>query len=218
MKTLFALLPALLLMLLLFSGCDRNPLFFRLAADYYPVTVVGSQWEYSVNGGGSLIVRVLDQVEISERTCYRVLTGGDYGYWIDENGRLEHYEDHRVMFNGFEVPLYQAWVTWLDWPLAVGSARADSISTFAVSQRVTISHDWKRTMQVVDIGDSPDGRWSDCYRIRLTETTVNWIRAGGFEPETTTVSRDIWLAPDVGMVASVTADSTLTLDEYRPGV
>lgn len=215
MKAGVVLLPVILMLLL--SGCDRNPLFFRLAADYYPVTTIGSQWEYSVLGGGSLIMKVLDQVEIGERTCYRVLSGGDYQYWIDENGHLERYEDHRVMFNGFEVPLYQAWVIWLDWPLVVGAVRSDSISTFAVSQQVTISHDWRRTTQVMDISQSPDGLWSNCYRIHQTETTVNWIRAGGFEPETTTVSRDIWLAPDVGMVASVSADSTLTLDEYRPG-
>jgi len=209
---------ALLLVLAAAVGCDRNPLYLRLAADYYPVTTIGSQWDYDVQGGGSLIVKVLDQVEIGERTCYRVLTGDDYGYWIDDDGRLERYEDHRVMFNGYEVPLYQAWVTWLDWPLAVGSVREDSITAFAVSQRVTISHEWRRTTRVMEIGDSPDGRWSDCYRIAQTETTVNWIRAAGFDPETTVVTRDFWLAPDVGMVSSVTADSVLTLDEYRPGI
>jgi len=200
------------------TGCDRNPLFYRLASDYYPVTTIGSQWEYSIEGGGSLVRTIEDQAIIGERTCYRMLSGADYNYWIDENGRLEHYEDHRVMFNGFEVPLYQAWVTWLDWPLAVGAIRTDSASAFAVSQGVTISHDWSRTTTVVTVTDSPDGKWSNCYRVRQSETTINWIRAGGFSPDTTTVSRDIWLAPDVGMVAMTTADSTFTLNEYRPGI
>ncbi|OPL20116.1 MAG: hypothetical protein AVO35_01295 [Candidatus Aegiribacteria sp. MLS_C] len=198
-------------------GCDRNPLFFRMGADYYPVDELGSEWEYSIEGGGTLIVQVVDQTEKGERACYRVLSGADYTYWIANDCFLEFYEDHRVMFNGIEVPLYQSWVTWLDWPLTVGYTRTDSASTFEVSQGVTISHDWERTTTVAGIGTSPDGRWEQCYHLVQDETTVNWIRTTGFDPETTVVTRDIWLAPDVGMVASQTADSTLTLVSYTPG-
>lgn len=208
---------ALTLGVLALFGCGRNPLFFRMGADYYPIDNIGSQWEYSMDGGGTLIVTVVDQTEKGERACYRVLSGADYTYWISNEGSLEFYEDHRVMFNGYEVPLYQAWVTWLDWPLTTGYTRTDSISTFAVSQGVTISHDWSRTFVVADIETSPDGRWEECYHLKQHEYTVNWIRAEGFEPETTVVHRDIWLAPDVGMVARTTADSSLTLVEYQQG-
>lgn len=212
------LIPVLSIVLIAtLVGCDRNPLFYRLGSDYFPINSIGSQWEYSINESGSLIVTVIDQTEVGERACYRVLSGADYSYWIDGDGQLEHYEDHRVMFNGYEVPLYQAWVIWLDWPLVSGYTRIDSISTFAVDQGVTISHDWKRTSTVLGIETSPDGEWSDCYHIRQYETTVNWIRVSGFNPETTTVSRHIWLAPNVGMVSSSTADSTLTLVKYHPG-
>ena len=199
------------------AGCGRNPLFFRMGADYYPIDDIGSQWEYSINGGGDLIVTVIDQAEIGERTCYRVLSGADYTYWIANDGYLEFYEDHRVMFNGYEIPLYQSWVTWLDWPLTTGYLRTDTVSTFTESQGVTISHDWKRTSFVLGIETSPDGKWAECYHLRQNETTINWIRVAGFDPETTVVSRDIWLAPDVGMVARVTADSSLTLVEYQQG-
>lgn len=202
---------------LLSTGCERNPLFFRMGADYYPIDDIGSEWEYAIEGGGTLIVQVLDQTERGERACYRVLSGADYTYWIANDGFLEFYEDHRVMFNGFEVPLYQAWVTWLDWPLTVGYARTESASTYAVSQGVTISHDWERTTTVMGIETSPDGQWEQCYHIVQDETTVNWIRTTGFDPETTVVTRDIWLAPDVGMVASQTADSILTLVSFSPG-
>ncbi len=198
------------------TGCERNPLFLRLASDYYPVTTIGSQWEYELEGGGNLIVTVIDQTVVGERTCYRVLSGADYSYWIGDDGGIERYEDHRVTFNGYEVPLYQAWVRWLEWPLAVGASRTDSASTFAVSQGVTISHDWSRTTTVAELGDSPDGR-PDCYRIREVEETVNWIRASGFAPETTTVVRDIWLAPDIGMVHKSTGDSTLVLTGFTAG-
>lgn len=199
------------------TGCDRNPLFYRMGADYYPVDQIGSQWEYSIDGGGTLIVSVIDQTERGERACYRVLSGADYTYWISNDGYLEFYEDHRVMFNGYEVPLYQAWVTWLDWPLTTGYSRTDAASTFAVNQGVTISHDWERTSAVQGIETSPDGRWEQCYHLRQDETTINWIRAAGFGPETTVVQRDIWLAPNVGMVARITADSSLTLVEYQQG-
>ena len=198
-------------------ACGRNPLYFRMGSDYYPIDQIGSQWEYSIDGGGTLIVEVIDQTERGERACYRVLSGADYTYWISNDGNLEFYEDHRVMFNGYEVPLYQAWVTWLDWPLTTGYSRTDSASTFAVSQGVTISHDWTRTSTVLGIETSPDGQWPQCYHLVQDETTVNWIRTPGFEPETTVVHRDIWLAPDVGMVEQRTADSTLTLVSYSPG-
>lgn len=204
-------------MVLAAGGCDRNPLYFRMTADYYPVDDIGSEWVYSIAGGGSLITTVVDQTERGERACYRVLSGADYTYWIAGDSRLEFYEDHRVMFNGYEVPLYQAWVTWLDWPLTTGYSRTDSASTFAVSQGVTISHDWERTSQVVGIETSPDGEWEECYHLLQNETTVNWIRTPGFQPETTLVQRDIWLAPDVGMVAMTSGDSTLTLVGYTPG-
>ncbi|MBN2588194.1 MAG: hypothetical protein JXA64_09485 [Candidatus Fermentibacteraceae bacterium] len=211
------LIPMLAAILLVAAGCGRNPLYFRMGADYYPIDQIGSQWEYSIAGGGTLIVQVIDQTERGERACYRVLTGADYTYWIANEGYLEFYEDHRVMFNGYEVPLYQAWVTWLDWPLTTGYSRTDSASTFAVSQGVTISHDWLRTSTVLGIGTSPDGRWEQCYHLVQDETTINWIRTPGFEPETTVVQRELWLAPDVGLVERQTADSTLTLVSYTQG-
>jgi len=213
-----AVLPAVgLAVIMAFAGCDRNPLFFRMGSDYYPIDNIGSQWEYSIEGGGTLIVTVVDQTEKGERACYRVLSGADYSYWISNEGSLEFYEDHRVMFNGYEVPLYQAWVIWLDWPLTTGYIRTDSASTFAVSQGVTISHDWTRKSVVQGIESSPDGSYDQCYHIKQHETTINWIRATGFQPETSVVHRDIWLAPDVGMVAMSSADTSMTLVEYQEG-
>jgi hypothetical protein len=200
---------------LLLLSCDRNPLFQRLGADYYPVASIGSQWEYDVEDGGSVIVTVIDQTVIADRTCYRVQSGADYSYWINSEGKLEHYEDHTVLFNGYEVPVLEEWVTWLDWPLAVGSTSVDSASTYAVSQGVTISHEWRRTTTVAGIGTAAG--WADCYHLTQTETTIDWIQTGGFTPETSMVSRDIWLAPDVGMVLKVTPDSVLTLQSYRRG-
>lgn len=201
--------------LLLLLSCDQNPLFLRLGADYYPVASIGSQWEYDVEDGGSVIVTVIDQTVIGDRSCYRLQSGADYSYWISSEGRLEHFEDHTVLFNGYEVPVYEAWVTYLDWPLAVGSSIADSASSYAVSQGVTISHEWIRTTTVAGIG-SAEG-WADCYHLVQTETTINWIQTGGFEPETSAVTRDIWLAPDVGMVMKVTPDSVLTLQSFHQG-
>ncbi|MCK4807285.1 MAG: hypothetical protein KAT09_06550 [Candidatus Aegiribacteria sp.] len=217
MKWLILISALSILIITAATGCGRNPLFYRMGADYYPINHLGSQWEYSIGGGGTLTVSVIDQTERGERACYRVLSGADYTYWISNDGYLEFYEDHRVMFNGYEVPLYQAWVTWLDWPLTTGYVRTDTASTFAVNQGVTISHDWERRSVVIDIETSPDGRWEQCYHLKQHETTINWIRVAGFEPETTIVHRDIWLAPDVGMVARTTADSSLTLVEYQQG-
>ncbi|NLP05843.1 hypothetical protein GX411_07815 [Candidatus Fermentibacteria bacterium] len=203
------------ILFLLSAACGRNPLLFRLGADYYPVSSIGSEWEYQVASGGGVITTVVDQIVMGERTCYRVQTGADYSYWISDEGRLEHYEDHRVMFNGYEVPVFQAWVTWLDWPLAVGASRTDSASTFAVSQGVTISHRWRRTTEVAGIGEAAG--YEECYHLVMSETIIDWVQTGGFEPETSATTRDIWLAPDVGMVLKVTPDSTLTLVSYRPG-
>lgn len=207
----------ILLLLLLGSACERNPLFYRLASNYYPITTIGNQWEYALNSGGTITMTVIDQAVEGGRICYRVQYGADYSYWIDENSRLEHYEDHRVMFNGYEVPLYQAWITWLDWPLAVGNIISDSVSTTVQSQGVTISHDWKRTTTVAEINTCPESNYTDCYRIHQSETTINWIRMSGFEPETTVVERDIWFAPDIGMVRKTTADSILVLSSFQPG-
>ncbi len=201
----------------LIAGCARNPLFYRMGSDYYPVGTIGSQWEYEMADGGTLIVQVVDQTEQGERACYRVLSGADYTYWIPGDDALEFYEDHRVMFNGYEIPLYQAWVTWLDWPLAVGYTRIDSAYTYAVSQGVTISHDWKRTTTVAGIETSPHGGWEQCYHLVQDETVVNWIRTAGFRPETTAVQRNIWLAPGVGMVEMQAPDSTLILMSHTPG-
>jgi hypothetical protein len=200
---------------LLAAGCGRNPLFLRLGADYYPVTTLGSQWVYTVEQGGTQITTVLDQTVIEGRSCYRLQTGAEYSCWISGEGLLEHFEDHRVVFNGYEVPVYQAWVTWLDWPLAAGSSRSDSASTYTVFQGVTISHDWRRTTVVEGVGSW--GQWQDCYVISQEERFIDWVQTGGFEPETVTVSRTIWLAPDVGMVRKETPDSTLTLSTYTPG-
>ena len=215
MRTLSAILAAAAV--LLAAGCERNPLFFRLSADYYPVTSIGSMWEYAVEGGGSEIVTVIDQTVAGERTCYRVQSGADYDYWINESGRLEHYEDHRVIFNGYEIPLFQSWVTYLEWPLAVGSTRTDSVSSETVTQGVTIQHQWRRITTVQSITSTPDGAYGDCYLVHQDERTIDWIQTSGFFPETTVVSRNIWLAPDVGMVRKQTADSLLTLTEYTPG-
>ncbi len=202
---------------LLSAGCDRNPLFLRLSADYYPISAVGAVWEYSAEGGGTRIVTVIDQAIVDQRPCYRLQSGAGYDYWINENGLLEHYEDHRVLFNGYEVPVYQAWVTYLEWPLADGMSRRDSASAQAVSQGITLSHTWIRNTTVSGPEDSPDGVWTQCYRVHQEETLINWVRTAGYAPDTIYAVRDIWLAPDVGMAAKVTPDSTVYLVSFTPG-
>jgi hypothetical protein len=211
MRRLCPLLPVLLL-----AACGSNPLFLRLGADYYPVTSIGSQWEYEVEGGGYVITSVVDQTVVGERSCYRLQTGADYSYWSGEDGRLDHYEDHTVIFNGFEVPVFQAWVTYLDWPLCIGASRIDSVTTYATSQGVTISHSWRRETMVAGIGTF--GQWDECYLLEQEERTIDWVQTGGFAPETVVVNRSLWLAPDVGLVRKVTPDSTLTLTSFVPGV
>lgn len=209
-------LPGICLAVLI-QGCDSNPVYLRLSSDYYPVASTGSVWEYSVEGGGTRIVTVVDQVIMGQRPCYRVQSGAGYSYLINERGRLEHYEDRRVLFNGFEVPVYQAWVTYLEWPLADGMTRSDSASAQVVSQGVTLSHTWRRNTLVSGPETSPDGNWDNCYRIRQEETVINWVQTAGYDPDTIHTTRQIWLAPDVGMVAKVTPDTTLTLINYTPG-
>ncbi|MBD3368834.1 hypothetical protein GF402_00535 [Candidatus Fermentibacteria bacterium] len=210
-----ALVPAIAML----CGCGRNPLFFRLAANYYPVSPVGTQWDYELSGGGSLIVTVVDQTVKSQRGCYKIQRGTDYAYFVNEAGRLDHYEDHRVMFNGYEVPVYQSWVTYLEWPLTMGYCRTDTASASTTVQGVTITHNWRRTVEVMGLETVSDstGTWESCYHLRQAERTIDWIQTGGYEPETTYVTRNIWLAPDVGMVKKTTPDSTLVLSGYSPG-
>lgn len=205
------------LFLILFPGCESNPLYFRLSSDYFPISPAGATWEYTIDGGGSKIVTVIDQTVAGERPCWRLQSGADYNYWINEDGRLEKYEDHTVLFNGFEVPIYQAWITMFQWPLANGMTFRDSVSAQAVSQGVTLSHTWIRNQTVAGPEVSPDGVWSDCYRIHQEEIVINWIQTAGFAPETTTSVRNIWLAPDVGMVMMQSADSLITLTSFTGG-
>jgi len=202
---------------LLLPGCDSNPLYLRLSSDYFPVSPSGATWEYSIQGGGSKIITVADQTVIGERPCWRFQSGADYSYWINEDGRLERFEDHTVLFNGYEIPIYQGWVTMLQWPLADGMTRSDSVGAQAVSQGVTLSHTWTREQTVTGPETSPDGVWAECYRLHQEETVINWIQTAGFAPETTVAVRNIWLAPDVGMVAMESADSVLTLISYTGG-
>lgn len=213
-KTLFLLGTAVLLVL---SGCESNPLYLRLSSDYFPVSPSGATWEYTLQGGGSKIVTVVDQTVVGERPCWRFQSGADYTYWINEKGLLEKYEDHTVLFNGFQIPIYQGWVAMLQWPLANGMTRKDSVGAQAVSQGVTLSHTWIRNQTVSGPEASPDGQWANCYRVHQEETVVNWIQTAGFSPETIFTVRNIWLAPDVGMVAMESADSILTLVSFIGG-
>jgi hypothetical protein len=203
--------------LVLFTGCESNPLYLRLSANYFPVSPAGAVWEYSIQGGGSRIVTVVNQTITGQRPCWRLQSGADYSYWINEEGKLERYEDHTVMFNGYEVPIYQAWITMFQWPLSDGMTSRDSISAQAVSQGVTLSHTWIRNQTVYGPETSPDGVWSECYRVHQEETVINWVQTAGFSPETTLTIRNIWLAPDVGMVAMQTSDSLLTLTSFTGG-
>ncbi|MCD4708488.1 MAG: hypothetical protein K8S62_12220 [Candidatus Sabulitectum sp.] len=215
MKKTAAIFTAILLIML--PGCESNPLYFRLSSNYFPVSPAGATWEYSIDGGGSKIVTVVDQSVIGERPCWRLQSGADYAYWINEDGRLEKYENHTVLFNGFEVPIYQAWITMFQWPLADGMTLRDSVSAQAVSQGVTLSHTWIRNQTVTGPEVSPNGVWSDCYRIHQEEMVINWIQTAGFTPETTLCARNIWLAPDVGMVIMQSADSLITLSSFTGG-
>ncbi len=203
--------------LMLFAACESNPIYFRLSSDYFPVSPTGATWEYSIDGGGSKIVTVVDQTIVGERPCWRFQSGADYSYWINEKGKLEKYEDHTVMFNGFKVPIYQAWITMFDWPLVNGMVRRDSVSAQAVSQGVTLSHTWIRNQIVSGPEVSPDGAWSDCYRVHQEEMVINWIQTAGFDPETTVSVRNIWLAPDVGIVMIQSTDSLITLTSFTGG-
>lgn len=205
------------MLLMLLSACESNPVYLRLASNYFPVSPAGATWEYSIDTGGSRIVTVVDQTVVGERPCWRLQSGADYSYWINEKGRLEKYEDHTVLFNGFEVPIYQAWLTMFQWPLADGMTSRDSVSTQAVSQGVTLSHTWIRNQVVTGPENSPDGAWSNCYRVHQEETVINWIQTAGFAPETTLTVRNIWLAPDVGMVMMQSADSLVTLTSFTGG-
>lgn len=198
-------------------GCESNPLYFRLSSDYFPISPAGATWEYSIDGGGSRIVTVVDQTVTGERPCWRLQSGAGYTYWINEDGKLERFEEHTVLFNGFEVPIYQAWITMFDWPLASGMTFRDSVTAQAVSQGVTLSHTWIRNQTVEGPEVSPDGSWSECYKIHQEETVINWIQTAGFSPETTLAVRDLWLAPDVGIVSIQSADSVITLTSFTGG-
>ncbi len=215
MKRFLTIVTALLLIIL--PACESNPLYFRLSSDYFPVSPAGATWEYSIEGGGSRIVTVVDQTIMGERPCWRLQSGADYNYWINEDGKLEKFEDHSVLFNGFEVPIYQAWITMFEWPLANGMTLRDSVSTQAVSQGVTLSHTWIRDQIVSGPEVSPGGEWSQCYRIHQNEMTINWIQTAGFAPETTVSVRNIWLAPDVGIVRIQSSDSLITLTSFTGG-
>lgn len=215
MRLFIAIIAAGIILAL--TGCDSNPLYLRLSSNYFPVSPSGATWEYSMDGGGSKIVTVVDQTVTGERPCWRFQSGADYAYWINENGKLEKYEDHTVLFNGFQVPIYQGWVTMLQWPLTDGMSRRDSVGAQAVSQGVTLSHTWVRSQTVSGPETSPDGQWADCYRVHQEETVINWIQTAGFQPETTVTVRNIWLAPDVGMVAMESPDSILTLVSFTGG-
>lgn len=212
MKRTILLTAAAILVAL--TACDSNPLYLRLSSNYFPVSPSGATWEYSMEGGGSKIITVVDQTVTGERPCWRFQSGADYSYWINESGKLEKYEDHTVLFNGFQIPIYQGWVTMLQWPMADGMTRRDSVGAQAVSQGVTLSHTWVRNQTINGPETSPDGQWADCYRIHQEETVINWIQTAGFAPETTVTVRNIWLAPDVGMVAMESADSVLTLVSF----
>ncbi len=215
MKKIVILISAVLLVL--YSACESNPVYLRMSSNYYPVSPAGATWEYSIDGGGSRIVTVVDQTVVGERPCWRLQSGADYSYWINEKGRLEKYEDHTVLFNGFEVPIYQAWITMFQWPLADGMTFRDSVTAQAVSQGVTLSHTWIRDQVVTGPEVSPDGAWSNCYRVHQEEMVINWIQTAGFAPETTLSVRNIWLAPDVGMVVMQSADSLITLTSFTGG-
>ena len=203
--------------LFLMVSCESNPVYLRLSSNYFPVSPAGATWEYSIQGGGSRIVTVVDQTVVGERPCWRLQSGADYSYWINGDGLLEKYEEHTVLFNGFDVPIYQGWVPMLEWPLADGMTRRDSIEAQTVSQGVTLSHTWIRDQTVYGPVVSPDGNWSSCYRVHQEEMEIDWIQTAGFSPETTIAVRNIWLAPDVGMVAMESADSVLTLTVYTGG-
>ncbi|PIE53667.1 hypothetical protein CSA37_00435 [Candidatus Fermentibacteria bacterium] len=203
--------------ILISTGCESNPLYFRLASLYFPVSPSGTTWEYSIDGGGSRIVTVVDQVVMGERPCWRLQSGADYEYYINDNGKLEKFENQTILFNGFEVPIYQGWLTLFQWPLTDGISSRDSVGAQTVSQGVTLSHTWVRTQTVTGPVVSPDGEWAECYKIHREETTINWIQTAGFNPETTVTVTSIWLAPDVGMVALESDEHVLTLTSFTPG-
>ncbi len=208
---------AILSVLVLTISCESNPIYLRLSSNYFPVAPQGATWEYAIDGGGSKIVTVVDQTIVGERPCWRLQSGADYIYWINENGKLERYEDHSVLFNGFEVPIYQGWVTMLEWPLANGAVFRDSVTSQAVSQGVTLSHTWIRDQIVSGPVVSPIGDYANCYKIHQSEMIINWIQTAGFAPETVLVNRNIWLAPDVGIVMVQSSDSLLTLTSFTGG-
>lgn len=215
MKKIILLTAAAVLAVI--AACDSNPLYFRLASNYFPVSPSGATWEYSIQGGGSRIVTVVDQTIVGERPCWRLQSGADYSYYINDLGKLEKFEDHTVLFNGYEIPIYQGWITMLQWPLADGMTLRDSIGAQTVSQGVTLSHTWIRNQTVTGPEVSPDGVWADCYRVYQEETEVKWIQTAGFDPETTVTTRNLWLAPDVGIVAVESPDSVLTLISFISG-
>ena len=74
-----------------------------------------------------------------------------------------------------------------------------------------------RTQTVSGPVTSPNGEYAECFKVHQEETTIDWIQTAGFNPETTVTVRNIWLAPDVGMVALESADSVLTLTSYTTG-
>ena len=212
MKIIICLVPVIFLLI----SCDRNPLFLRLGAEYFPVSCIGSEWDYSLGeGAGNVIITVVGQTIIGERNAYKVQTGADYSYWSDDEETLLHFEDHNVLFNGDEVMLYQGWMTYLKWPLATGNSWEDSINAFETVQGVTISHSWNRTTEVIGLGNI--NSYENCYHVRQLENTINWIQSAGFSPETISVENHMWLAPDVGVVYRTTPDSTLILQSYQPG-
>jgi hypothetical protein len=99
------------------SGCSRDPLLSRTAANYFPLAVTNT-WTYKNvrTGDTTTTLRVADTTNILARECWILERNGIPEYWWKDEERIDKYFCETVFMNGTEDTVAAFWIPWLYTP------------------------------------------------------------------------------------------------------
>lgn len=195
-------LLAILLCMVMLSGCKMDPLVYRIASDYMPVSTIGNTWEYELTGGGQRLVYIAGEDVLLGRDCLHVQVDFENRYWFRDEDQFDLYVKTVYLYNEEHI-IEERWAKYLVLPLVLGNSWAEQYegTTLVYGQPVTRKVSMQGKVKAIRDVTVPAGDFEQCYVVRIEIIGETETPYGNGWVDSTFVEE--YYAPDIGLVRSV---------------
>lgn len=193
--------------LVVLCSCD-DWILFRSTQDYFPLKS-GTLMKYEV-GKDTIIFEVLGDSVVSELPCIVAIRDFNEEYWIKDKDRIRKFVEIESIRFGEKFPIERRFRIYYELPLIIGNSWTNEFSDTIdiLGDTIRFTHKIFGKVLGLDKLSTPAGDFFEVYHLEIIEEFKQ-------NNSKTTLRRDEWFAPGVGLVKRITSNSQEILVEFK---